>query len=196
MGSTWSLLGASWAQLGASWAPLGPNLDLLGASWSQLGASWAPLGLNFGALGALLGVSWAYLGSKWSPNGLHVASKWPPSGFQAPLELHLALQTCLQACPACFACPTLPVELPKQLPVNTKLHLNFQNSCQLPLDCLIAELHCRFNRREQTSIHIHILHTANYAWLTNVSQDCPQACACRVGFVVRNGLGCRLHHYG
>ena len=162
----------------------------------NLGLYLEGLGRLLGSTWALLGRFWASLGPTWAQSGLQMASKCPPSGFQAPLELHLALQTCLQACPACFACPTLPVELPKQLPVNTKLHLNFQNSCQLPLDCLIAELHCRFNRREQTSIHIHILHTANYAWLTNVSQDCPQACACRVGFVVRNGLGCRLHHYG
>ena len=152
LASSWAQLGASWAQLGASWAPLGPNLEPLGrllgptwTSWAPLGANLEPLGRLLGSTLALLGRFWASLGPTWVQSGLQMASKWPPSGFQAPLELHLALQTCLQACPACSACPTLPVELPKQLPVNTKLHLNFQNSCQLPLDCLIAELHCRFN---------------------------------------------------
>ena len=102
-GSTWSVLGASWAQLGASWTPSGSTWTLLGRFWVSPELTWAPRGFK--------------TASKW-------ARKCSPSGFQAPFGVHLALQACLQAWPACFACPALLIELPKLLPVKAKLHFD------------------------------------------------------------------------
>ena len=160
LGPTWSLLGASWAQLGASRAPLGVDLGLLDASWAQLGASWPPswalysrlgsspwpLGLQVGLRTAdcvdLPGLLAAKLGSARTFVQLSPAS-WATfvRVFAICAPVSTALPGLLSAT-LCHVHPSvlfammyyltceLPFELTQQLPVRTKLHLNFHNSCR------------------------------------------------------------------
>ena len=169
-GASFALLGASWAPLGrllgSTWRLLEPTWRLLGLTWSNL----QPLGRILGPTCRLLGLFWAPPGPTWPPSGLQVASKWPPNGlqvatkrhFNAPQALPSGLQVSfnlhtyltfelslastwlfkLSSTPALVALSALPCQLNLQSrSVLTKLHLNFQSSCQFLLYFCIYELH-------------------------------------------------------
>ena len=141
MGSTWSLLGASWAQLGCLGRLLGSTFDVLDASWAQLGASWAPLGPSLELYRRLLSStwrSWTPLGPNLKPLGHLLDASCPP--FALPCTHDCAALPGLLSASLCSVHPSvlfalicyfmceLPSELTQQLPVRTKLHLNFHNS--------------------------------------------------------------------
>ena len=141
-------------------APLGPHLSapsrtpsatwpLLGAILpfrslqAQLGLHLAlksgfqvPLGLNLALRTGLQTPLRVQVSSKWTSSGLRVPSKCSPSGLQLNFNSHTHLTLELSL--------ALPFELPQQLPVRTKLHLNFHNSCRFQQYIVASALHCRW----------------------------------------------------
>ena len=104
------------------------------ASWAQHGAFWAQLGCPWDASGRLLG----QLGRPWALlDELQLAHA---------LDVELSLASTwlfkLSSTPALVALSALPCQLNLQSrSVLTKLHLNFQSSCQFLLYFCIYELH-------------------------------------------------------
>ena len=147
------LLGLTWG----SWTPLGLNLEPLGRQVGLCTAVWAALpGLLGSKLGCVQPIVLTSLGS-WPPSwALHgrlcssprllgrrlCSSPWPLERvFAICTPVSTALPGLLSAT-LCHVHPSvlfammyyltceLPFELTQQLPVRTKLHLNFHNSCR------------------------------------------------------------------
>ena len=75
-----------------------PTWRLLESSLAQLGRSWPSLGANLEPLGRLLEPTWTLLDTSWLHLGFQIV-------LQAPLGLHLCLQTGLQPIELNFGFP-------------------------------------------------------------------------------------------
>ena len=109
-----------------SWAPLGVNLELLDACWAQLGASWAQLGASWAPLCALY---ICLCSSPWPLERLFVICTPVCTALPGLLSASLCHvhPSVLFVLIYYLTCELL-FELTQQLPVRTKLHLNFHNS--------------------------------------------------------------------
>ena len=173
LGASWSQLGRSWVSLGPNLATLGRLLDPTWRLLGALGPNLAALGFNLQLLGSLWVSTWPFqmapkrLCSLLARTACPACAPGLPALLPCPRAWPVERQA-VHCTPICAAhpgllysqpCPVhpsllvslayalthkLPFELTQQLPVRTKLHLNFHNSCRIQLYIVASALLCRW----------------------------------------------------